>query len=119
MSFSMSQTTCTSAITRKLAKYALATLPVAGFGDAAAPNIWTCNTTASLQPPRRSIMFAGDSAAAAHIPTCHDFFPSTDGYDTLIGFGTGDGMLNTYLPKLAMPSRVFKHILRDSALSAT
>ena len=25
------------------------------------------------------------------MPTCHDFYPAADGYDLLVGFGTGDG----------------------------
>ena len=35
------------------------------------------------------------------MPTCHDYFPAADGYDILVGFGTGDGTaLATQLPVL-------------------
>ena len=44
-----------------------------------------------LQPPRRSVLFAGGANGGSTMPTCHDYYPASDGYDLLVGFGTGDG----------------------------
>lgn len=52
--------------------------------------LYICNYSSTGKPPKRSVLFAGGATGGATMPTCHDFFPASDGYDVLVGFGTGD-----------------------------